>query len=83
MRAKPFQHLIAVELGHEDVEQDDVERLVLDALPAPPSIARRRDLVAFLLQVADEQPAVDRVVVYDEQPGHGGAHLTLSPASIM
>ena len=64
------EHLVAVELGHEHVEQDDVEGVAdVQLLPAAPAVDGGDDLVAEPFEVAREQPAVDRIVVYDQQPG--------------
>ena len=72
--ADALEHLVAVELGHQHVEQDDVERLAPHGLPARAAVVGGHDLVALALQVGGQQPAVDRVVVDDEQPGRVRAH---------
>ena len=81
VRADALEHLVAVELGHEHVEQDDVERrAAVQQLPARAAVVGGRDRVAEALEVAGQQPAVDRVVVDDQQPGPAcGCGCTLRP----
>src|SRR5205085_6139259 len=60
-----------VELGHQDVEQDQVEGLPAQQLERLAAVLGEDDPVAFVLETAGEQEPVDPVVVRDED---GAAH---------
>src|SRR5436190_11048865 len=65
------QDLVAVELGHLDVEQDQVEVALAQEVERLAAVLRKHNRVTLLLDAAAEQKAVHRVVVHD-QDGSGG-----------
>ena len=60
------EHLEAVDLRHDDVEQDDVEGFRTQNLQCPTAILRGREPMPFSLEATRKQQAVDRVVVDDK-----------------
>ena len=56
----------AVQLGHHDVEEDDVSRVRAQELERFPSVLGRPRPMTLLLEQANEELAVERVVVDDE-----------------
>ena len=63
---EPLEHGDAVELWHDDVEQDDVRRLLAAALQRLAAVRGRLDPMPLLLEQADEQLAIEGIVVDDE-----------------
>ena len=60
--------LEAVHLRHLHVHQHGIERPSVQGGQRLPAVAGHHDLVAPLLQQADGQPLVDRVVLGQQQP---------------
>src|SRR5512133_293560 len=73
--------VVAVELRHEDVEQDDVERLGSKRLQCPDAVLGRGDTVTLSLEVAGQEHPVHRVVVDDENGCRSRAHARSCPAA--
>src|SRR6266487_4242235 len=71
-----LEHRDAVELGHDDVEQDNVERILAQDLERLLAVCRGADPVALLLEAAGQEHPVERVVVDDEDAAgeHVNAH---------
>ena len=68
--------LVAVHLGHDDVEQDDVDRRdrrVAQQLQGGPAVLGFDRLVADGRQQPDQQPAIERGVVDDQDAAAGHA----------
>ena len=64
------QHLVAVELGHQDIEQHQVEVLATQQVERLAAVLCEHDGVPLLFQPAAEQKAVHPVVVDDQdRPG--------------
>ena len=59
----------AVELGHDDVEEHDVDRPLGEQLERLRSVRRGAYLMAVLFEEASEQLSADTVVVGDEDRG--------------
>src|SRR6266511_1003281 len=70
----PRQSLVAVQLRHQDVEQDDVEGLGAKRLQRPAAVLDGGDAVALPLEVVRQDHAVDLVVVDDEDRCRALAH---------
>ncbi len=86
----PLECAVAVETGHEEIEQDDVERAVLGSrkpLQGGEPVVRRLDRVSLFPDQPFEQPAVDDRIVDDEDAAstHDAAAIalvvTLGPSS--
>ena len=60
------EHLVAVELGHQDVEQQQVEPLLPQQVERLAAVLREDDRVPLLLEAAAEQEPVHAVVVRDQ-----------------
>jgi hypothetical protein len=60
------EYLEAVDLRHDDVEQDDVKGFRTQNLQCPTPILRDREAMPFSLEATRKQQAVDRVVVDDK-----------------
>ena len=60
------EYLEAVDLRHDDVEQDDVKGFRTQNLQCPTAILRGREPMPFSLEATRKQQAVDRVVVDDK-----------------
>src|SRR6188472_2256121 len=60
------EHLVAVELGHEDVEQQQVERLLPQQVERLAAVLGEADGMALSLEAAREHEPVHPVVVGDE-----------------
>src|SRR3954453_14891248 len=73
--------LISVQLGHEHVEQDDVERCGVKCLQRRCAVLGGSDTVALSLRLPGEHHAVDRVVVDDEERGGSLGHVMSRPAA--
>ena len=70
--------LHAVDLGHHEVEDDEVEALALEGVDRLLAVARLHDLVALLLE-REAQELLDRLFVVGEQDlGAAGGHLASS-----
>ena len=89
--AERREHRVAVHLGHDDVEEDHIDRrLVRVAQPLERlhAIADLDRLVADALQESGEQLAVEGGVVDDEDPARpdratsGGWHHVGPPAAV-
>ena len=78
-RLEPLEDRDAVELGHDDVEEHDVDRLVGEQLERLRSVCRGADRMAVLLEEASEQLPADAVVVGDEDRGATRASVRSSP----
>jgi hypothetical protein len=83
-----LEGLIAVHLGHHDVQQDHVDRVgvrIAQEVQRLPPVDRLGRLMADRRQEADQQPAVERGVVDDEDaaaahaPASGAAGTVASP----
>ncbi len=70
-----LQNPVAVELGHEDVEQQQVEAPASQQVERFRAVFGEDDGMPVLLEPAAEQEPVDSVVVRDQDraPGAGGA----------
>jgi hypothetical protein len=72
---EPLQDLEAVARGHDDVEQDHVERPGPDQFQGLAAVGRRGHVMAQAAQPAVQQIPVDLVVVHHQEgalPGGGG-----------
>ena len=67
----PLQQLDAVELGHFQVGDDDVEGSVLQLLPGLSAVGGGDDFVALGAEVVGQGDAFDLLVV-DDEDFHGG-----------
>ena len=74
------QHLVTVELGHQDVEQHQVEVLATQQVERLAAVLREGDGVPLLLQTAAEQKAVHPVVVGDQDRSGREAEALTTPA---
>ena len=80
-RADALEHLIAVHLGHQDVEQHDVDGLADQRLERLAPVLRGHDAVAVALEAAPEQ-RLFRAIVVDDEDGRGcSANVRAPPAS--
>ena len=70
-RADPAAELEAVRSGQHDVEHDEVGRLALDERAGVVAVVRLERRVPLALEVAHDDLAHDRLVVDDEDGGHG------------
>ena len=70
-RADPPAELQAVRSGQHDVEHHEVGRLALDERTGVVAVVRLERRVALALEVAHDDLAHDRLVVDDEDGGHG------------
>ena len=71
--AEPLADLEAVDLRQHDVEDDEIDLLVGEALQCLLAVARLDDAVAVALERIREE-LLDRVLVVDEQNGWGFRH---------
>src|SRR3984893_5332327 len=72
-----FEDLIAVHIGHHDVQQDEMERLCLQLVQGLSPVLRHCEvLVAFTVEAARQRISVVLIVVDDQQSGVGGGHDT-------
>ena len=72
-RLEPLEDRDPVELGHDDVEEHDVDRPLGEQLERLRSVRRGAHRVAVLLEEASEQLPAGAVVVGDEdRAGHCG-----------
>ena len=71
-QAQRAQHLEAVDVGHDDVEQDEIHALAVEQLERLGSAARGEHAVAPTGESAHRQRAVLFIVVDDEQPTADG-----------
>ncbi len=62
----------AVEVGHHDVEQDQVRPGEADAVEGFEPAQRHQDFVAMAFEVADQDAEIGRVVVDDQDARRGG-----------
>ena len=70
----------AIELRHDDVEKDDVARLLAEELQRLPAVRRSANRVTVLLEEASEQLSADAVVVGNEdRRGHVVRVILASP----
>jgi hypothetical protein len=60
------QHFVAVEIGHAQIEQDDVELLLADRDQRVATAERRRDVVSVRRQQARQTVEYQGLVVYHE-----------------
>ena len=74
-RLQPLEDGDAVELGHDDVEEHDVDRLLGEELERLRAVRCGAYRMAVLLEEASEQLPADAVVVGDED---GGRHSVRS-----
>ena len=65
-RLEPLEDRDAVELGHDDVEEHDVDRLLGEQLERLHAVRRGAHRMTVLLEEASEQLPADAVVVGDE-----------------
>ena len=79
---EPPAHLVAVQLGHHDVEQDEVRFRGLGEIERSAPVGRRDDVVPVRGEKGLEQACVRRHVVDDEDPGAGIAHRRPSQCSL-
>ena len=63
------QDLEAVDPGHHDVEQDQVDRLAGEPLQGVAAMDRRNRLVVEQLELLRQHVAVERLVVDDQDAG--------------
>ncbi len=78
------EHLVAVELGHQHVEQDQVEMVAPQQVERLAPVLREDDRVALLLQAAAEQEPIHPIVVGDQDRARrrrGRRHETASERS--
>src|SRR5262249_13034621 len=75
------EHFVAVDLGHLDVEQHQIEAALLEEVESLPSVLGELDGVALLLESPPEQELVHAVVVDDQDSACGSAHLPSSFAT--
>ena len=68
VRLEPLEHLEAVEIGHHQIEQDQVELLEREKLERAPAGLGAGHLVAVARQAAKQQVAVAGVVVDHQDP---------------
>ena len=69
---QPAQHLIAVDLGHHHVEQDDVEAFLVEPRDRLLSVFGNLDIgVALKLEVEHKRVAVVVVVIDDQDARQG------------
>ena len=66
---EPLQHRGPVEVGHHDVEQDQVDRLALEEGQRLPAAGRGQDAVALASEPPHQQLTVLLVVVDDQDRG--------------
>ena len=69
----PGQDLQAADVGHHQIGDDDVERLLLDPAGALAAAPHHRHVVPQPRQPLPHRPRVDDVVVHDEHPHRRGA----------
>ena len=75
-------HLEAVHRRHHEVEQDEIRRGRLHLAERLFAAGGRRDLVAFPLEMMDDELADVRLVLHDQHAArHGGAILPAPPRS--
>src|ERR1700746_3723304 len=68
-----LEDTVAVELRHQDVEQDEVEPLASQQLERFRAVLREHDGVPVMLEPAAEQQPVDPVVVGDQDRAGSGS----------
>ena len=68
------EHGDAVQLGHDDVEQDDVRRLVGEQLQRLTPVPCGGDRVAVAFETVRQQQSVDRIVLNHQNCPDGRAH---------
>src|SRR6266498_5777338 len=66
-----LEYRAAVELGHDDVKQDNVERILPQNVERLPAVRRRADTVALLLEAMNQEHPVERIIVDDEDTASG------------
>ena len=70
VRFDMFEHFVAVHVRHHDVEQDQVERLSLQALQRlAPVVGSREVLIALPVQTARQRVTIVLVIVDDQERG--------------
>jgi hypothetical protein len=78
------RHLVAVELGQHDVEEDQVGRLGAPQPEAFGAVPGDDDLVALLLERVLQESLDVRVVVDDEDLcGHPSSRICAGPADLL
>ena len=78
-----LEDLVAGELGHHDVEQNEVELFFLEHLERFASVVRSRDFaVALAFQALRQRVAVILVVIDDQQPRIGRRHRSYSACGL-
>ena len=69
-----LEHREAIELGHFDVEQQQVEWFLSQPLQRYAAVLGERDVVSEQLDAARQQQAIDLVVVCDQHARTGFSH---------
>ena len=70
-----LQNAEAVDVGHQEIQENEVRLKLDDGLRHVSRVARRADvLVSLLLEGALEQQDVRRLVVHDEDPRREQGH---------
>src|SRR6476646_220172 len=75
------EHFVAVELGHEHVEEEQVEPLLSQQVERLAAVLGEDDRVPLVLETAREQEPVHAVVVCDENRAGCGSGTAQADAS--